>query len=245
MNQDQLKESLDQLTDNRDFTVIYTGRESLKIGGLYNLETGEILIHNRNFSTDNQIMLEAIHQLSHHLLFLAENQTTQRHSARFYIIYQELIKKAVTLSLVEDDDSKFIQKAVQKGREHTIFLKEYGGILIELYDYCMKKHLSFGDMLHRKLNMTETEAKSLMSMYAVDIPEDLNGDFARKVSMIKKSKDRELAIESGVIKKAVAPKEPEEEVVFLAKELERLNKKIQKEQERVEEIRLLLEGLES
>ena len=48
MNQDQLKTKLDEYTENKDFTVIFSGKTSKKVDGLYHPEKQEIIIHNKN-----------------------------------------------------------------------------------------------------------------------------------------------------------------------------------------------------
>ena len=42
-----------------DFTVTQTGKESKRVNGLYSPDTHEILLHNKNFKTDNQLIYAA------------------------------------------------------------------------------------------------------------------------------------------------------------------------------------------
>ena len=51
-----------------DFTVIMTGKDSKRVNGLYKPDTREILLHNKNFKTDNQLIYTAIHEYTHHLI---------------------------------------------------------------------------------------------------------------------------------------------------------------------------------
>ena len=46
-----------------DFTVVQTGKKSSKVNGLYKTDSHEILLHNKNFTTNNAIMYTAIHEL--------------------------------------------------------------------------------------------------------------------------------------------------------------------------------------
>ncbi len=51
-----------------DFTVTMTGKASSRVNGLYKPDTHEILLHNKNFKTENALMYTAIHEYTHHLV---------------------------------------------------------------------------------------------------------------------------------------------------------------------------------
>ena len=62
MNNDQIKDILINLEETSiEFTVTMSGKESTKVNGLYKPETHEIILHNLNFKTDNQLVYTAIH----------------------------------------------------------------------------------------------------------------------------------------------------------------------------------------
>ena len=82
MNQDQVKEKLLAIEDAPlEFSVIFSGKRSKKVNGLYKPDTREILIHNKNFqggsggekaqgataTADNLLIYTAIHEYAHHL----------------------------------------------------------------------------------------------------------------------------------------------------------------------------------
>ena len=61
MNNDEIKERLLKLEETSiDFTVTMSGKESPKVNGLYKPETHEIILHNKNFKSDNQLIYTAI-----------------------------------------------------------------------------------------------------------------------------------------------------------------------------------------
>ena len=67
MDNETIKQTLLKIEDtNLDFTVIMTGKESVRVNGLYNPETHEILLHNKNFKSDMQLIYTAIHEYTHH-----------------------------------------------------------------------------------------------------------------------------------------------------------------------------------
>ncbi|MEE0886536.1 MAG: hypothetical protein UIB61_06495 [Treponema sp.] len=51
-----------------DFSVTQTGRVSKKVNGLYTPATFEILLHDKNFNTENELIYTAIHEYTHHLI---------------------------------------------------------------------------------------------------------------------------------------------------------------------------------
>ena len=73
MNRDQIKELLLSLENtDLDFEVIFSGKSSKKVNGLYKCETREIVLHNKNFNTDNQLIYTAIYEYTHQMLYEAE-----------------------------------------------------------------------------------------------------------------------------------------------------------------------------
>ena len=69
MDNDKIKEMLLNIQESKlEFTVVMTGKESKRVNGLYKPETREILLHNKNFKTDNELIYTAIHEYTHHLI---------------------------------------------------------------------------------------------------------------------------------------------------------------------------------
>ena len=56
MNQDRVKEILLETADTElEFSVVFTGKSSKKVNGLYKPDTHEIILHNKNFANDNEL----------------------------------------------------------------------------------------------------------------------------------------------------------------------------------------------
>ncbi|MBP5451845.1 MAG: hypothetical protein J6Y16_06380, partial [Treponema sp.] len=69
MDNEKIKEMLLDIQDTQlEFSVIMTGKESKRVNGLYKPETREILLHNKNFKEDNQLIYTAVHEYTHHLI---------------------------------------------------------------------------------------------------------------------------------------------------------------------------------
>ena len=69
MNQDQVKEKLLALkVPCKDFTLVFSGKASKQVNGLYKSADATIVLHNRNFTSDTALMYTALHELTHHLM---------------------------------------------------------------------------------------------------------------------------------------------------------------------------------
>ena len=70
INQDRTKQILLQLQEtDTDFSITFSGKRSSKVNGLYRWELHEVIIHNKNFKNDNQLIYTAIHEYSHHIMW--------------------------------------------------------------------------------------------------------------------------------------------------------------------------------
>ena len=102
MNQDQVKNKLLKIEDSvggsaiLDFTVVFSGKKSRKVNGLYKPDEREIILHNRNFDDDNLLMYTAIHEYAHHFHACARggNLSPRAHTAEFWAILHGLLEKA-------------------------------------------------------------------------------------------------------------------------------------------------------
>ena len=81
MDNESIKNMLLDIQPSKlEFTVTMTGKESSRVNGLYKPETREILLHNKNFKTENELVYTAIHEYTHHLI--NEEQIEDRKSTR-------------------------------------------------------------------------------------------------------------------------------------------------------------------
>lgn len=68
----QVKDRLLRIRENdKYFEVVVSGKWSSKVDRLYKPENREIVLHNKNFETDSELLFTAIHEYTHHLQFTA------------------------------------------------------------------------------------------------------------------------------------------------------------------------------
>lgn len=182
MNQDQVKEALLSLeVSTVDFTLIFSGKASKKVNGLYKPATQEIVIHNKNFKNDNALMFTAIHELVHHIAMtrqLVKSRTS--HPVAFWALFHSLLEIAIQKGIYTDP---FVLDEELKAQGQTILVllaeqvavqKRLGAALLSMQGLCEKKGARYEDYLDRHARIPRTDAKAAVRSQ-VELFEDLPG----------------------------------------------------------------------
>lgn len=268
MDNEQIKETLLSLEDcEMDFTVIMTGKESSRVNGLYKPDTREILLHNKNFKTDNELLYTAIHEYAHHLINVEEIQEKGEklakkggrvHDQAFWVKFHTLIEIAEQKGIYKLDIeiSPELKELTDKIRKDYIevngqLMAEFGRLLSKAHTLCEAANIRYEDYLDRVLKLPRTTAQEITKVGLSDVNPAVGFENMKKISTIKKDEDRRSAeqqiLESDkpadtvreLMKKKAAAKDPRER---LEKEKNRLEKTIAALQQR---LALVEEGLES
>ncbi|WP_193382280.1 hypothetical protein [Spirochaeta lutea] len=257
MNQDQVKEKLLQLDqDVEEFSVIFSGKTSKKVNGLYHPESREIIIHNKNFEDDNSLMYTAVHEFAHHVHFTRSPTpvSNRAHTVEFRSIFHELLSKAEEVGIYANTVSQTpeLLELAQRIRDQFVringeLMKDFGHALMEAEKLCRKHNARFEDFIERVLRMPKQTAATLMKMKAMDLPPDLGYDNMKTLAGIRNTQARIDAIEAfqagqtpDQVKQALKTREPEKQVDPV--------KKLEQEKRRIEKtlasLRTRLEELE-
>jgi len=262
MNQAEVKDILLRLeNDVPDFSVIFTGKESKRVDGLYKPESCEILIHNKNFPDDNSLLYTAIHEYAHHVHFsrFPEEVTRRAHTNRFWDLFHSLLSYAESCGIYKslfDNDKDFLLLTRRIKTDYLEknghLMKEFGKLLIEALDLCREKHAVFEDYAERILGMTRGSARSMMKVYALDVDESLGFENMKVVASIKDEKERSEAAASfkegktpPQVRQHIKESKPEPEPTLgrLEAHKRRLEKNISNLQEKLENIDRQLDQL--
>ncbi|MCL2557893.1 MAG: hypothetical protein FWE09_05390, partial [Treponema sp.] len=138
MNQDQVKRDLLAIRDAPlDFSLVFSGKSSKKVNGLYKPDSREIIIHNRNFSgesADNALMYTAIHEYAHHLRACALGGTlpARAHASDFWATFHGLLDEAEEKGVYRNcsGDSQELRELTEIIREK--YLRANGALVKEL-----------------------------------------------------------------------------------------------------------------
>ena len=245
MNQDQVREKLlilDSTAD--DFRVIFSGKTSKKVDGLYYPDRKEIIIHNKNFTDDSQLMYTAIHEFAHHLQHVrsVEAISTRAHTIRFWDIFHKLLfsaeQKGVYVNIFKKDE-QFV-RLTRKIRENYLsanghLMKELGALLADAFELCNKHNASFDDYVDRELLLHRTTAKLLIKINSFNIRPDIGYDNMKTVAGITDGAARahaEAAFGEGktsdmVKTEFISRNRPDETFELLVRERERIERSIE------------------
>jgi hypothetical protein len=170
MNQDEVKAKLLSLQiPCEDFTVIFSGKNSKKVNGVYKPETKTIVIHDKNFQNSNTLMYTALHEFAHHIVFtrqLVRGRTA--HTTVFWAIFHSLISIAIEKKIYEDpylNDSDLNAKRkeiLDILREQNELNKKLGISLAEMKELSARQSARFEDFLDRHARMPPKQAVNLI-----------------------------------------------------------------------------------
>lgn len=208
MNQDGLKSLLLELeNDVVEFSVIFSGKESRRVNGLYKPEKREIIIHNRNFTDENTLIYTGIHEFAHHLHFSRYPEEVKRrvHTSRFWDIFHTLLAKAEEKGLynnifLTDPDFKTLATRIRRDylARNGALMKEFGQLLLEAMELCRQKNAVFEDFAERVLGLGRGEARGLIKLHTLDINSRLGFEKMKVVASIADPALRGRAEESFV-----------------------------------------------
>ena len=259
MNQDKVKEKLLLIEDApMEFSLIFSGKKSKKVNGLYKVQNREIIIHNRNFNTDdsgqNLLLYTAIHEYAHHLHTCSRGGTlsTRAHNSEFWAIFHALLEKAESKKIYSDVFSVSPELLKLTDIIRTKFLanngalvKEMGKHLLKAHDLCTGIGVRFEDYVDRMLRIPRTAANMAIKMFEYDITPEVGADNMRFLAGIRDGGERkaaETALVKGKspdsVKILVRGKDKEEDpVVMLEKEKNRIERTIATLTKRLDEVK--------
>ena len=260
MNQDKIKEKLLSIEDAPlEFSLVFSGKKSKKVNGLYKPQSREIIIHNRNFTPDdagqNLLLYTAIHEYAHHLHACSRGGvlSPRAHNSEFWAIFHELLEKAQVKKIYKDvfNASPELLKLTETIRVKYLknngeLVKEMGGHLLKAHDLCAGIGVRFEDYVDRMLRIPRTAANLAIKMFEYDIAAEVGADNMRFLAGIRDSGDRQAA-EKALIRgkspdtvKIMTKKkdmEDEDPVQLLEKEKTRLERTISSLNKRLDEVK--------
>jgi hypothetical protein len=262
MNQDQVKEKLLAIEDApMEFSLVFSGKKSGKVNGLYKPENREIIIHNRNFpeasskgsADENLLLYTAIHEYAHHLHACSRGGTlsARAHTSEFWAIFHALLEKAEAKKIYRDvfggspELTELTETIRQKFlKENGSLVKDMGMLLLKAHELCTGIGVRFEDYVDRCLRIPRSSANVAIKMYEYDLSPEVGPDNMRFLASIRDDSDRktaETALIKGkspdTVKMAVRAKTQEEDPALkLEKEKIRLQRTIASLSKRLEEV---------
>ncbi|MDR3115808.1 MAG: hypothetical protein LBU25_09850 [Treponema sp.] len=203
MNQDHVKAALLAIEEAPlDFTLLFSGKKSKKINGLYKPESREILIHNRNFTDDNLLLYTAIHEYAHHLHACSRGGklSSRTHTAEFWAILHGLLETAETKGIYKNvfaaspELSRLTETIRQQYlQENGNLVKALGMHLLKAQELCLAIGGRFEDYIDRVLCIPRVAATMAMKMYQYQLNPALGADNMRFLAGIRDQEQRSAA----------------------------------------------------
>jgi hypothetical protein len=241
-----------------DFSLVFSGKKSRKVNGLYKCDTREIIIHNKNFEAgergDNLLFYTALHEYAHHIHACARGGTlpSRAHTAEFRAILHRLLEAAAAAGLYRNvfEESRELSALTALIREK--YLRENGELLLALGEHLMKARQlceaaggRFEDYLDRSLCIPRATATLAMRAKQFNLdprPGPSNMQFLASIRDEDERKAAEAAFLEGdspdkVRMMVKAKKQPAEDPVeALHKEKARLERTIDALHKKLEEV---------
>jgi hypothetical protein len=251
-----------------DLELVQSGKESSKVNALYKPRERTIILHNRNEAMQDEVRLlrEAIHQYAHHLMVYGSHaspvplpdpkeEISRHHGSRFNACYYRL------LAVAGEKDSRLTSPPWRKDPEAVrltdkvkgTLLPRYGALVLELgrsysevQELCTRKGYSFEQWLEEEAGTDPAEARRMMRLDKENISPGSGYDAMKVLLKIPKEhrQEAEKKVESG----GAAPRSVEALFTTPVRntegEVERLQKEKKQLEQRIEKMRLRLEGLQ-
>lgn len=209
MDNEKIKQILLDIQDSKlDFTVIQTGKDSKRVNGLYKPDTHEILLHNKNFKTDNQLIYTAVHEYTHHLITeetIAVSGSNaplnaKVHNQAFWAKFNELISIAEKKGyyVIGLENSPELEALTKEIRDNYLsvngkLMQDFGRLLSKAHELCEQANIRYEDYLDRVLCMPRNSARDIMKIGMVPVNPALGYDNMKLVASIKKPEERNAA----------------------------------------------------
>lgn len=206
MNQDRVHEILEAIeAPPAPFTLVFSGKTNKKVNGLYKPAKSEIVIHNRNFDSDNQLIYTAIHEYAHHILFVKHGglPMPRPHTQEFWALFHELLEKAEQLGLYENvfDTLPAFTALTSEIKERCLagngsLLLELGRLLVQAEELCRTHHARFEDYVERVLGLPKKTATTAIQAQNLGLNPSLGWDGLSLVASMRDPEARAKAAEA-------------------------------------------------
>ena len=212
MDNEKIKEMLlDISPSSLEFTVTQSGKESKRVNGLYKPDTHEIILHNKNFKTENELVYTAVHEYTHHLI--AEEQlalngssympNAKVHTENFWVRFHSLLKiaeekKYYSLDIEASPELKELTEKIRKEylEVNGKLMQEFGRLLAKAHELCQNANIRYEDYIDRVLCLPRNSARDITRVGAVsDINPSIGFDNMKMISAIKTADERSSAQE--------------------------------------------------
>jgi len=257
MNQDQVNIKLQAIHESPvEYAVIFSGKKSKRVNGLYRVGTRDIIIHNKNFvdkdgnQNESLLMVTAIHELAHHVLIGERgNKSPRSHSQEFWATFHGLLdiaeEKGVYCPVIDADTEKLVKEAQDIDRQIAELQRSLGKVLIAIQESSKKNGLRPEDMIERKAQIGRQSAKVAVAAYGMGdqgVGADIQTEAAKqrgedkRAAILSAGRDGKSVVQAKKNTTPAKPVDAEDETVVLTREKWRIERTVETLTRRLDEI---------
>ncbi len=206
MDQETVKKKLLEVrNDVPPFDLIFSGKKSRKVHGLYKPDESLIILHNKNFSSEGQYLYTALHEFAHHIHFTMTSSviSAKSHTTQYWSIFHQLLadaeKKGVYINIFRKDP-RFLELTDRIRSKylvpHGALMKDFGNALLEAFALCTENGAAYEDYLDRELGFGRTDATACIRSHQYDLDPAVGFDAMKVASRIKDADLRSEVIDA-------------------------------------------------
>ncbi|PKL40805.1 MAG: hypothetical protein CVV44_04135 [Spirochaetae bacterium HGW-Spirochaetae-1] len=165
----ELTELLQKVWRTEPFSLTYTGKKHKKIDGLYRPELREIVINNRNFSNDTELIYTALHEYAHHVQNTVYFMKSNPHDTEFWRIFHELLFEAEKIGVyknaVRGEFKNTFDLLLEVNEKFNAAMMEFFLSMENLKEVMGPENINqFTDACERCLKLPRGEAKKISAL---------------------------------------------------------------------------------
>lgn len=214
INQDITKKILLKLQEtDTDFYITFSGKRSSKVNGLYLSTSHEIIIHNKNFKNNNQLIYTAIHEYSHHIMWCKYHELGKipGHTNEFWSMMYDLLDRAEAQGLYTKYPGDLAKEEIQtlvgeakKIHERIASLyRELGKTIQNIRKETEEHDVRLEDIITRECQINARTARMAERAFLYSIDEPLSQDMQQLITSQKNGERIDSIIESAKTGKTI------------------------------------------
>lgn len=245
MENEKIKDMLLDIQESAlEFSVVQSGKESKRVNGLYKPDTREIILHNKNFKTDNQLVYTAVHEYTHHLINeerIQENggkeplhemrSHTKYFWAKFNVLLEVAEKKGYyNINISESPELEALTKEIREKfiEPNGHLMIEFGRALVKAQTLCGEANIRYEDYIDRVLQLPRSTARSMQQVSVLPDSDAAMGFENMKLVASVKKPDEKAKVQDAI----KAGKSPAGIIAMMRKKAKDIDPKAKLEKER-------------
>jgi hypothetical protein len=182
MDREAVRQKLIELYPAREaFIFEFSGKKSRRVNGTYYPALKKIVIHEKNFTSENQLMYTAIHELAHHVVSTEYGERKARsHTKLFWATFHNLQEAAEKKGIYVRDRPAAIKELAEKARKIDRSIaklqRELGIILSDLQELCAEAGERYEDVVEHDIGMARLTAKKAQEAASIFVEGELGQD---------------------------------------------------------------------